>query len=94
MFSKSSPPFSTLPYPKCTFSVLGNQHTTFPSQNQGKAPYYFKTISLLCILGKMYERIIPNKIKQHALKVTPHIQFGFVPHRSTTLQLMRLTNYI
>ena len=57
-------------------------------------PQNRRPISLLCTLGKIYERIILNRIKIHALEVTPDTQFGFVPNRSTILQLMRLANYI
>ena len=57
-------------------------------------PQNRRPISLLNTLGKIYERIILNRILQRSLEITPDTQFGFVPHRSTTLQLLRITNYV
>lgn len=68
---------------------------TIPKQGKNPLlPQNRRPISLLNTLGKVYERIILIRIQKHALYVTPDTQFGFVPQRSTTLQLLRLVEYI
>ena len=57
-------------------------------------PQNRRPLSLLSTLGKIYEKIVLHRIAHHALQNTPDTQFGFVPHRSSTLQLLRLTKYI
>ena len=64
---------------------------------QGKNPLHPKNlrpISLLSNLGKIYEKIILSRMMEKALEITPDSQFAFMPHRSTTLQLLRLAEYI
>ena len=69
--------------------------TTIPKPGKNPSlPQNRRPISILNTIGKIYERLILNRILHHALKIIPDTQFGFVPHRSTTLQLLRITNYI
>ena len=51
----------------------------------------YRPISLLCILSKVLERIIYNRIMNFAMNsFTPH-QFGFLPKRSALQQLILFT---
>ena len=60
-----------------------------------KIPQNRRTISLLSCLGKVYERILYKLNSQIiANNLVPDEQFGFMPGRSTTHQLLRLTEYI
>ena len=65
----------------------------------GKNPIFPKNrrpISLLNVLGKLYERILSNRMLPfiRANSLIPDVQFGFTPTRSTTLQLLRLSETI
>lgn len=53
-------------------------------------------ISLLSSLGKLFEKIIKEKIWDYLDKynIIPKEQFGFRPNHSTTQQIKRLTKYI
>ena len=83
----NSPPF---PY-----SLENSNIITIPKPGKSPLiPQNRRPISLLNTLGKIYEKLILRRISQHALQIIPDTQFGFVPHRSTTLQLLRLTKYI
>lgn len=53
-----------------------------------------RPISLINTLGKVYERIILKRMQEQALNIIPDHQFAFYPQRSTTLQLLRMVEYI
>lgn len=53
----------------------------------------YRPISLLPALGKVFERIIYNRLLKHFNKI-PDEQFGFMPSRSTTGQLTRIIEFI
>jgi hypothetical protein len=59
-------------------------------------PNSYRPISLLSIVGKLFERIIASLLTtyvnhQHLL---PHEQFGFCKKHSTISQLARISDYI
>lgn len=56
----------------------------------------YRPISLLPVLGKLFERIILARIKNHINEhsIIPDHQFGFKAAHNTTLQLARTTEYI
>ncbi|KAJ4440578.1 hypothetical protein ANN_08723 [Periplaneta americana] len=45
-------------------------------------------------MSKLFEKIILCRIKQLILNVIPDTQFGFIPERNSTLQLLRVTEEI
>ena len=57
-------------------------------------PQNRRPISLLSNLGKIYEKIILSHMKPAIDIVIPDTQFGFMSQRSTTHQLVRVTEYI
>lgn len=57
-------------------------------------PHNRRPISLLNTMSKLFEKIILCRIKQIILNVIPDTQFGFIPERNTTLQLLRVTEEI
>jgi Reverse transcriptase (RNA-dependent DNA polymerase). len=61
-----------------------------------KIPNNRRPISLLSSLGKIYERILLNRLSSYvfANNLIPEEQFGFMPGCSTTQQLLCLTEYI
>jgi hypothetical protein len=58
-------------------------------------PHSYRPISLLSIVGKLFERIIASRltanVNQHLL---PHKQFGFRKKHSTISQLAQISDYI
>ena len=57
---------------------------------------HYRPISLLPTIGKLYERLILSRIQTFIdeEQIIPHVQFGFIKDHSTTLQLLRVTNFI
>lgn len=58
-----------------------------------KNPENHRPISLLSALSKIYERVIYNQIQPHLDKL-PDEQFGFRKGLSTTMQLVRINEFI
>lgn len=56
----------------------------------------YRPISLLSVLAKIFERILKKRILDHmnVHEILPDEQFGFRTNHSTTLQLVRVHNYI
>ena len=54
----------------------------------------YRLISLLCNTSKVLETLIYNKIIDHVLNNVTTCQFGFLPGRSTTQQLLLYLNNI
>ena len=54
----------------------------------------YRPISLLCNTSKVLETLIYNKIIDHILNNITTCQFGFLPGRSTTQQLLLYLNSI
>lgn len=68
---------------------------TIPKPGKNSSiPQNRRPISLLNTMGKIYERLIQSRIQELAFQITPDTQFAFIPQRSTTLQLIRLVEYI
>ena len=77
--------------------MLAAEVVTIPKKGKDpKTPQYRRPISLLSCLGKVYERILLKGLNSQvtANNLVPDVQFGFMPGRSTTHQLLRLTEYI
>ncbi|GBN91012.1 putative RNA-directed DNA polymerase from transposon X-element [Araneus ventricosus] len=66
-----------------------------PGQNQ-KVPGNYRPISLLSNLGKIYEKVILARLKEHCsdLQIIPDEQYGFRPNHGCVHQLLRVTNLI
>lgn len=78
------------------FPVDWKNATIILLQKQGKDPVMpasYRPISLLPGLAKVFERIIHNRLKPF-LKHIPDEQFGFMPERSTTQQLVRILEWV
>ena len=54
----------------------------------------YRPISLLCIVSKVLERLVYNKIMPFLLNSFSTYQFGFLPKRSATQQLLLVLNTI
>ena len=54
----------------------------------------YRPISLLCVVSKVFERCILNKLSDHLLKLVNSSQHGFIPGRSCTTQLVEVLNHI
>uniref|UniRef100_A0A1X7TEY0 Reverse transcriptase domain-containing protein n=1 Tax=Amphimedon queenslandica TaxID=400682 RepID=A0A1X7TEY0_AMPQE len=54
----------------------------------------YRPISLLCILSKVLERLIFERIYPHIAATISHNQFGFMKQRSTLQQLLAHLNNI
>ena len=54
----------------------------------------YRPISLLCVVSKVFERCILNKLRDHLLKLVNSSQHGFIPGRSCTTQLVEVLNHI
>ena len=54
----------------------------------------YRPISLLCVVSKVFERCILNKLRDHLLKLVNSSQHGFISGRSCTTQLVEVLNYI
>ena len=64
-------------------------------KNRGKAedPSNYRPVSLLPALGKALDKIQSQRLLKHLVDqqlISPH-QFGFIPGKSTTMQLLYLT---
>ena len=55
-------------------------------------PKSYRPISLLCILFKLFERLIYNGIQHMAEKIFPHEHVGFRHGRGTVDQVALMTN--
>ncbi|GBN05498.1 putative RNA-directed DNA polymerase from transposon X-element, partial [Araneus ventricosus] len=66
-----------------------------PGQNH-KLPGNYRPISLLSNLGKIYEKVILARLKEHCsdLQIIPDEQYGFRPNHGCVHQLLRVTNLI
>ncbi|GBM98353.1 RNA-directed DNA polymerase from mobile element jockey [Araneus ventricosus] len=67
----------------------------FPKPNQNrKFPGSYRPISLLSNIGKLYEKILLERLNDHCYtnNIIPDEQFGFRDKRSCTHQLLRITN--
>lgn len=60
------------------------------------SPDSYRMISILSNIGKLYERVILNRLRPSVqdLRIVPSYQFGFVQGKSCTLQLLRTTRFI
>ncbi|CAB4018309.1 Hypothetical predicted protein [Paramuricea clavata] len=54
----------------------------------------YRPISLLCVVSKVFERCVLNKLRDHLLQLLNSSQHGFTPGRSCTTQLVEVLNYI
>ena len=56
----------------------------------------YRFLSLLAILGKIFERIVLPLLRGHLEErsIIPHYQYGFQPGKSCTHQLLRVTQYV
>ena len=54
----------------------------------------YRPISLLCVVSKVLERLIYNKVMPFLLDNFSKYQFGFLPKRSSTQQLLLVLNTI
>ena len=54
----------------------------------------YRPISLLCIVSKVLERCIYNRLIDHISTHLHHLQFGFLRGKSTTSQLLRVLHEI
>jgi hypothetical protein len=61
-----------------------------------KFPQALRPISLLLSLGKLFEKVILQIVQKHvrARHLLNASQFGFRARHSTTLQCMRLADYV
>lgn len=71
----------------------------FPLLKPGKDPTVaqsYRPISLLSIVGKIFERVLLSRIQLHIdeFNIIPDTQFGFRNGHSTDLQLLRLINHV
>ncbi|GBN54258.1 RNA-directed DNA polymerase from mobile element jockey, partial [Araneus ventricosus] len=69
----------------------------FPKLGQNhKLPGNYRPISLLSNLGKIYEKVILSRLKDHCgeLNIIPDEQYGFRPQHGCIHQLLRVTNTI
>jgi hypothetical protein len=59
-------------------------------------PTSYRPISLLSTLGKLFERIVADRLTSftNQQNLLPHAQFGFRRKHSTVAQLARITDYI
>ncbi|GBM65471.1 putative RNA-directed DNA polymerase from transposon X-element [Araneus ventricosus] len=66
-----------------------------PGQNH-KLPRNYRPISFLSNLGKIYEKVILARLKEHCsnLQIIPDEQYGFCPNHGCVHQLFRVTNLI
>lgn len=55
-------------------------------------PRSYRPISLLSCIGKIYEKLILNKLLDHITtnNIIPNVQFGFRKSHSTSLQILRI----
>ena len=78
------------------FPAVWKQATVIPLfKNRGKAedPSNYRPVSLLPALGKALDKIQSQRLLKHLVEqqlISPH-QFGFIPGKSTTMQLLHLT---
>ncbi|GBP38523.1 Probable RNA-directed DNA polymerase from transposon BS [Eumeta japonica] len=54
----------------------------------------YRPISLLPLIGKLFERVILNKLRPHLDTILPEHQFGFRQKHATIEQIHRLTDTI
>jgi hypothetical protein len=61
-----------------------------------KFPQNLRAISLLSTTGKLFEKVIQNRVQRHldTNNLLNASQFGFRARHSTTLQCMRLTDHV
>lgn len=66
-----------------------------PNKNP-RLPSSYRPISLLCILGKIYEKLLLSRLKLHVSShpIIPPEQLGFQAEVSTNHQLLRIANQI
>lgn len=68
-----------------------------PKANKKRTlPSSYRPISLLNVLGKLFEIVIQKRLREHldAHNILPPQQFGFRAQHSTCHQALRITNYI
>ena len=79
------------------FPAVWKQATVIPLyKNRGKAedPSNYRPVSLLPALGKALDKIQSQRLLKHLVDqqlISPPHQFGFIPGKSTTMQLLYLT---
>lgn len=56
--------------------------------------FSYRPISLLAGFAKIFERIILNRMEVLLPNILPPEQYGFVPKKSTTQQLVRILEFI
>ena len=66
-------------------------HCIIPIHKSGDKTHIknYRPISLLCIVSKVLERIVYNRIMNFAMNSFTQHQFGFLPGRSTLQQLIK-----
>lgn len=83
----------------CYFPTVWKRARILPFLKKGKDPHLatsYRPISLLPILGKMFERTIHTRLERQIdhLQLQAPEQFGFRSGHSTTHQLHRITNQL
>ncbi|KAJ4445212.1 hypothetical protein ANN_07013 [Periplaneta americana] len=77
----------------CELLVMINSVNSY-GYHGNKVPQNRRPISLLSTLGKICEGVIYNRLYPHLQRHIPDEQFAFMSGRSTTTQLLRLTETI
>ena len=81
------------------FPLAWRSARVIPIHKPGKPtndPSSYRPISLLSVLGKVFERLLLKRIQAHisSTELLPQEQFGFRTGHSTSLQLLRVVNQI
>lgn len=54
----------------------------------------YRGIAMQSCIPKLFDKLITTKIYEHVKNILPNEQHGFRPNRSTTSNLMEMTNYL
>ena len=81
---------SKIPQDWCTHCVI----PIFKSDDNKSSVCNYRPIFFLCILSKVLERIVYYSMLKHVERRLTNHQFGFLPNRSTSQQLLIFANEI